>query len=61
MSSPREPRRELKEAATTTVGRRKGTAVRARRRVLPRKLKRAKRMAEGTPRRSVRRVERLAW
>ena len=61
LSSPRGPRSELKEAATTTVGSKNGTAVRARRRDLPRKSKREKRMAEGIPRKSVRRVERTAW
>jgi hypothetical protein len=54
-------RRELKDAATTTVGRRKGTAVRARRRDLPGKLNRENKIADGRPISNVRRVERAAW
>ena len=59
--SPRCPISELKAAATTTVGNMKGTAVNARNRDLPGKLNLAKRMAAGSPRAKVRRVERVAW
>ena len=52
--------RELKAAATTTVGSMKGTAVRARSNDLPRKLKREKRTADGRPRTKVNTVESIA-
>jgi hypothetical protein len=58
---PRGPSRELNAAATTTVGSMKGMAVSARKRDLPRKSKRAKRIAEGMPSRKVRIVESAAW
>ena len=58
---PRVPSNELNAAATTTVGSMKGTAVRARSRDLPGKLNLEKRMAAGSPRAKVRRVERVAW
>lgn len=57
---PRMPSNELKAVATTTVGSMKGTAVSARRRDLPGKLNLEKRMAAGSPRAKVRRVERVA-
>lgn len=59
--SPRGEKIELKAAATTTVGNMKGTAVSARSRDLPGKLNFEKRMAAGSPRAKVSRVERAAW
>ena len=58
--SPFEPSNELKATATTTVGSMKGTAVRARSRDFPRNSNLEKRMAAGSPRAKVRRVERVA-
>ncbi len=58
--SPRGEKIELKAAATTTVGSMKGTAVNARSRDFPGKLNLEKRMAPGSPRANVRRVERAA-
>ena len=54
------PTSALKLEATTTVGSMKGTAVRARSKDFPRKLKREKRIADGRPRMKVRIVERVA-
>ena len=59
--SPFEPSNELKAAATTTVGSMNGTAVNARSSDLPGKLNLAKRIAAGSPRAKVSRVESVAW